>query len=208
VFEDGFLFEGTGLLGHSSLRKTNLETGEILQKRDMPPQYFGEGITVFDGRIVQLTWRSNIGFVYKKDNFNLVEDFSYPTEGWGVTSDGQKLIMSDGTEYLYFLDPEDYSITGNVRVTEDGTAVTKLNELEYIDGMVYANVWLTDRIAIIDPGDGRVTGWIDLTGLLETTGYEEPPDVLNGIAYDSEEARLFVTGKLWPSLFEIELVPS
>lgn len=207
VYENEALYEGTGLYGQSSLRRVDLESGAVLQRHDLPAQYFGEGITVFESRIIQLTWKSHTGFVYAKDSFDLIEQFSYPTEGWGLTHDGERLVMSDGTSTLYFLNPESFNEIGRLEVRERGVPVSELNELEYIAGEIYANVWRTDRIARISPGTGEVTGWIDLAGLLdpETAGAEA--GVLNGIAYDAENDRLFVTGKRWPSLFEIRLIP-
>jgi glutamine cyclotransferase len=207
VYEDGLLYEGTGLRGESTLRRVELETGTVLQQRDLPADLFGEGVTVFGDRIVQLTWQSNVGFVYDKESFELLRDFDYPTEGWGITHDGERLIMSDGTSTLHFLDPATLEETGGVEVLDGDRAVDRLNELEYVRGEVYANVWQTDLIARIAPETGRVTGWIDLTGLLNAEDRSEPVDVLNGIAYDAEGDRLFVTGKLWPTLFEIILVP-
>lgn len=205
VFENGFLYEGTGLHKRSTLRKVELETGTILQIYELPPQFFGEGITIFQDKIIQLTWQSNVGFVYHKDTFELLHQFTYPTEGWGITHDGTQLIMSDGTSTLYFLDPETFERIYQITVHDNGDPVTMLNELEYIQGEIYANVWLTDRIARISPQTGQVLGWIDLEGLLSLKSGEHV-DVLNGIAYDAEHDRLFVTGKLWPHLFEIELV--
>jgi len=207
VLEDGVLYEGTGLYGQSTLRKVGLETGDILQIYELPDQFFGEGITIYGNRIIQLTWRSNIGFVYDKDSFELLQEFNYSTEGWGITHDGTRLTMSDGTSALYFLDPETFEKIGQIEVFDNHGPVTRLNELEYIQGEIYANVWQTDRIAIIAPETGRVIGWIDLAGLLTEEDRSEPVDVLNGIAYDAEADRLFVTGKLWPKLFEIELIP-
>jgi glutamine cyclotransferase len=206
VFEDGFLYEGTGHYGNSSLRKVELETGDILQIRELPAQFFGEGITICGNEIIQLTWQSHIGFVYDKDSFELLQEFNYSTEGWGITYDGTRLIMSDGTSTLHFLDPQSFVEIGQLEVFDDNGPVTRLNELEYIKGEIYANVWQTDRIAIIAPETGRVTGWIDLGGLLTAEDRSEPVDVLNGIAYDAATDRLFVTGKLWPKLFEIELI--
>lgn len=206
VFDRGFLYEGTGLLGQSTLRCVELETGTVLKSRALSAQHFGEGVTVCGGRIIQLTWRSKVGFVYDKDSFELWQEFSYPTEGWGITYDGQRLIMSDGSSRLYFLDPESFQVTGSIEVTDKGQPVSGLNELEYIRGEIYANVWPTDRIVRIAPETGRVMGWIELAGLLPPEDRTEPVDVLNGIAYDAENDRLFVTGKLWPKLFEIELV--
>jgi glutamine cyclotransferase len=206
VFQDGVFYESTGLRGSSSLRRVALESGEILQFRALSPQFFGEGIALWGPKIVQLTWQSHIGFVYDKDSFELLSTFHDPTEGWGLTQDGSRLIMSDGTATLHFLDPESLAETGEIDVYDDRGPVVNLNELEYVKGEIYANVWQTDRIARIDPQTGQVTGWIDLTGLLSAEDQNPPVDVLNGIAYDAENDRLFVTGKLWPKLFEIELI--
>jgi glutamine cyclotransferase len=207
VFEDGYLYEGTGLYGSSSLRRVALETGEVQQMLELPSQYFGEGIAIYDGnKIAQLTWRSEVGFVYDKTDFDLLDQFTYASEGWGLTYDGSRLIMSDGTSTLHYLDPETLEEISTAEVVDADGPVERLNELEYINGYIYANVWTTDRIAIIDPTTGHVTAWIDLEGLLSPEEAEEA-DVLNGIAYDAGADRLFVTGKLWPSLFEIELVP-
>ena len=206
VFEDGSLYEGTGLYGHSTLRRVDPVTGDILQARALPAQFFGEGITICGDRIIQLTWQANVGFVYDKDTFELLREFSYPTEGWGITYDGQRLIMSDGTSTLYFLDPETFEEIGRVEVCDEDGPVALLNELEYIRGEIYANVWQTDRVASIAPETGQVTGWVELAGLLAEEDRVEPVDVLNGIAYDAETDRLFVTGKLWPKLFEIQLI--
>ncbi len=205
AFDNGFLYEGTGQYGNSSLRKVDLATGDVLQMRRLSADYFGEGITVYDDTIVQLTWESHTGFVYNKNSFNLLRQFSYPTEGWGIAYDGERLIMSDGTSLLHFLNPETLETTGYIEVSDNNKPVSRLNELEYVNGKVYANAWRTDRIAIIEPRDGRVTAWIDLSGLLRTQEYRGYVDVLNGIAYDSQADRLFVTGKLWPFLFEIKL---
>ena len=206
VFENGVLYEGTGLWGQSTLRKVELETGNILQMRGLPAQFFGEGVTIYGDNIIQLTWQSNIGFVYDKDNFALLREFDYQTEGWGITHDGERLIMSDGTSTLHLLNPETFQEIGRIEVYDNEGSVTRLNELEYINGRIYANVWLTDRIAIISPQTSRVAGWIDLEGLLNREKYGGAGE-LNGIAYDVDNDRLFVTGKLWPKLFEIKLVP-
>jgi len=206
VFENGVLYEGTGLIGQSTLRRVELETGKVLQSFVLTDQFFGEGITVFGDRIIQLTWQSRKGFVYDKDSFDLLQEFSYPTEGWGITHDGSRLIMSDGTATLYFLDPETFERVGQIDVRDTGP-VTRLNELEYVGGEVYANVWRENRIAVINPQTGQVRAWIDLTGI-QSLGNQGPDDVLNGIAYDANSGGLFVTGKRWPQLFEIELVPS
>ena len=206
VFENGVIYEGTGLYGQSSLRKVDLESGNILQIYELPDRYFGEGITIFEDIIIQLTWKSNTGFVYDKIGFKLLRDFSYAAEGWGITHDGNRLIMSDGTSTLYFLDPKTFSIIGHIDVYDNSLPVNMLNELEYINGQIYANVWQTDYIAIIDPQSGQVSGWIDLSGLVPSQYASTSIDVLNGIAYDTEKERLFITGKLWPWLFEIKLV--
>ena len=205
--EGGILYEGTGLRGRSTLRLVELETGDVLRLHSLPIHLFGEGVAVYGDQIFQLTWQSHVGFVYDKDSFELLQEFTYPTEGWGITHDGQRLIMSDGTSTLHFLDPETLEETGQIEVYDQNGPVNRLNELEYIHGEVYANVWKTDRISRIDPHTGRVTGWIDLTGLLTEEDRVEPVDVLNGIAYDADNDRLFVTGKLWPKIFEIELMP-
>ena len=207
VFEDGFLYEGTGLHAQSSLRRVALATGEILQLHRLPAHFFGEGITVYQDKIVQLTWKSNTGFVYSKENFELLREFHYSTEGWGITHDSQQLIMSDGTSTLYFLNPETFEQVGQIKIYDNNGPVKYLNELEYVEEQIYANVWQSNRIAKIDPQTGQVVGWVDLTGLLKLEGHRLPVDVLNGIAYDQTKKRLFVTGKLWPKLFEIQLIP-
>ena len=206
VYYQGDFYEGTGLRGRSSLRKVDLETGNVLQIRHLPDQYFGEGVTLFDDRLYQLTWQSHIGFIYDRASFDLLATFQYPTEGWGLTHNGRELIMSDGSATLFFLDPQTLHLLHQIQVRDENGPVRRLNELEYIDGEVYANIWQTDRIARIDPETGRVLAWIDLTGLLPP---EDRPgaNVLNGIAWDEEGERLFVTGKLWPKLFQIELTP-
>ncbi len=204
VFEDGVLYESTGLYGQSTLRRVELDTGMVIQLYALPDQFFGEGITVFDDKIIQLTWRSNRGFVYDKHSFDLLQEFSYPTEGWGITHDGSSLIMSDGTATLYFLNPETFEKVNQIEVY-DVDPVTELNELEFINGEIYANIWKEDKIAIINPQSGHVTGWIDLEGIQDLENLDGS-DVLNGIAYDAEEDRLFVTGKRWSQLFEINLI--
>ena len=207
VFEDGVLYEGTGLNGRSELRKVELETGDVLQSRKLPDKYFGEGITIFKDRIFQLTYKSKTGFVYDKETFELLQEFTYPTEGWGLTHDGEHLIMSDGTPMLYFLDPNSLTQVHKVMVLEEEEVIWGLNELEYVEGQIYANVWPGDRIARIEPGTGRVLGWIDCTGLFTQRDYNDEMYVFNGIAYDPNDSRLFVTGKYWPKLFEIKLIP-
>ncbi|MFQ5650793.1 MAG: glutaminyl-peptide cyclotransferase [bacterium] len=207
VFDGGVLYESTGLRGRSSLRRVALETGEVEKHLALDSRFFGEGLTVLDGRLIQLTWTSHIGFVYDKQSFERLAEFSYATEGWGLAYDGRRLIMSDGTANLYFLDPETYERLGQVEVVDENGPVIRLNELEYIQGRVFANVWLTERIAVIVPDSGQVVSWIDLAGLRERIGQTSSVGVLNGIAFDQERGRLFVTGKLWPTLFEIRLLP-
>lgn len=205
VIDQGVLYESTGLWGYSSLRRVNLETGTILQIHNLPSEFFGEGITIFNNKIIQLTWQNQVGFVYDKQTFALLRNFSYPTEGWGITHDGKRLIMSDGTANLYFLDPETFQRIGQIEVRDGNVSVTLLNELEYVKGDIYANVWGEEKIAIINPQTGQVKGWIDLTGIYPQAS-QNPNSVLNGIAYDEEAGRLFVTGKLWSKLFEIKLI--
>jgi len=208
VFEDDILYEGTGQYGHSTLRRVELETGDILQIRELSDQFFGEGITIYGDEIIQLTWQSNVGFAYDKNSFDLLQQFNYATEGWGITHDGTRLIMSDGTSTLRFLDPQTFEEIGQLEVFDNDTPIARLNELEYIQGEIYANIWQEDWVVRIASQTGRVVGWIDLRGLLTTEDRSEPVDVLNGIAYDAEADRLFVTGKWWPKLFEIELISS
>lgn len=207
VYENGILYEGTGLRRRSELRKVELQTGKVLQKYELPDKYFGEGITIFGDKIIQLTYQSNIGFVYDKETFELLKEFNYPTEGWGITHNGKHLIMSDGTPMLYFLNPETFEQIRSVMVFDKDKSVWGLNELEFIEGQIYANIWLNDRIVIIEPLTCKVTAWIDMKGLLTNQERNEKVDVFNGIAYDPNNKRLFVTGKFWPKLFEIKLIP-
>jgi glutamine cyclotransferase len=207
VFFNGDLYESTGLLGRSSLRRVALETGVVLQSVPLDHDYFGEGLTVSQGRLIQLTWQSHTGFVYGLQSFKLLRQFSYPTEGWGLTQDGRRLILSDGTSTLRFLDPETLTETGHLEVRANGDSVYQINELEYVEGEIYANIWKTDRIARINPQTGQVVGWVDLSGLISPQERPDPEAVLNGIAYDANGHRLFVTEKLWPRLFEIALTP-
>jgi glutamine cyclotransferase len=204
VFLDGALYEGTGLPGRSTIRKVRLENGEVLQIRKLEDQYFGEGITVMGNRLFELTYKSEVGFIYDRATLRRTSTFTYRGEGWGLTHDGARLIMSDGTPFLRFLNPETLKETGRMQVRDGQTPVERLNELEYVKGEVLANVWQTDRIARISPKTGQVTGWIDLKGLLSPRDAAQGVDVLNGIAYDAATDRLFVTGKLWPKLFEIK----
>jgi glutamine cyclotransferase len=223
VFENGFLYESTGNYGKSTLRMIDLETGKILRVYKLQDKYFGEGMTIFKDRIYQLTYKSQMGFIYDKNSFKLLQNFKYPvlrpdsaqpglskptqTEGWGLTNDGSRLIMSNGSSTLYFLDPKTLKQTGSIMVRDNDIPVSELNELEYVKGQIYANIWLTDRIAIIELQTGQVTGWIYMNDLLNQQDFIQPVDVLNGIAYDAVRDRLLVTGKFWPKLFEIKLVP-
>ena len=203
-YRDGVLYEGLGLQGKSAVRRVTLETGKVLQALKIPPGYFGEGITVTAGKLFQLSWRDKTGFVYDAKTFRLIRNFSYFGEGWGLTHDDTSLIMSDGTSALRFLEMTRFSERRRIKVMDGSTAIPNLNELEMIKGEIWANVWQTDYIARISPKDGRVTGWVNLKGLLPPVRGEKL-DVLNGIAYDSAKDRIFVTGKLWPKLFEIQL---
>lgn len=207
VYFDGYLYEGTGLRGKSTLRKVELETGIVIQLHELPDEYFGEGVTIVEDKIIQLTWQANTGFIYDLQNFILLDQFYYDMEGWGITYDGKQLIISDGSSRLHFLDPLTFIETGSIEVHDANGVVTNLNELEFVNGEVLANVYTTDKIARINPQTGEVTGWIDLSGLLPAQDKVLGVDVLNGIAYDAEHDRLFVTGKLWPKLFEIKLEP-
>jgi glutamine cyclotransferase len=207
VFLDGVLYEGTGLNGRSSIRKVKLENGEVLQIQKLDPQYFGEGIAVWGTNLVQLTWQGGVGFVYDRATFQRKKTFSYKGEGWGLACDGARLAMSDGTAFIRFLDPATLAETGRIQVRDGAVPVEHLNELEFVKGEIFANVWQTDRLARISPKTGQVTGWIDLAGLLDPREAARGVDVLNGIAYDAQKDRLFVTGKLWPRLFEIKVVP-
>lgn len=205
VFHDGALLESTGQNGLSTLRRVELKTGKVLKKIDVPRQYFAEGVTLFGGKIYQLTWQHEKGFVYDTENFRQVGEFRYDGEGWGLTQDGESLILSDGTSQLRFIDPQTFEVRRSVTVRDGGQAVRELNELEYVKGEIWANVWHKDRVARIDPRTGNVVGWIELRGLLAPGDVKDPEAVLNGIAYDEAGDRLFVTGKLWPKLFEIRL---
>ena len=205
IFQNGVLYEGTGLYGESELKKMELENGNILQSHSLPDNFFGEGITIFDEKIIQLTWLENTGFVYDEATLKLLANLTYATQGWGITTDGKKLIMSDGTSKLYFLDPETYQTTETVEVQDQSEPLSGLNELEYVKGDIYANIYKQKKIAIIDIISGQVKSWVDLNGLSDPSD-SNPDNVLNGIAYDVNGDRLFVTGKRWTQLFEINLI--
>jgi glutaminyl-peptide cyclotransferase len=206
IYRDGFLYESTGLRGSSSLRKVRLETGEVVQQRRVDQVHFAEGLADWKDQLVQLTWQSNVAFVYDLVSFAPRRTFGYTGEGWGLTHDQQRFILSDGSDQLRFLDPDTFREVRRVSVTDRGVPVRDLNELEYIRGEIYANVWHTDRIARISPETGRVVRWIDLRGLMSGGFKLDAEAVLNGIAHDPTRNRLFVTGKLWPRLFEIEVI--
>jgi glutamine cyclotransferase len=205
IFQDGAFIESTGLERRSTLRRVELQTGRVLQKVDVSPYFFAEGMTLFGGKIYQLTWKGEKGFVYDPKTFEKTGEFKYTGEGWGLTHDADSLILSDGSDRIRFIDPNTYEVKRTISVRDAGHAVEEINELEYVKGEIYANVWHEDRIARIDPRDGRVTGWIDLSGLLKPGEVTDEEAVLNGIAYDEQGNRLFVTGKLWPKIFEIKL---
>lgn len=206
VFVDGHLYESTGLYGHSSIRMDDLYTGRVLQEYKLPAQYFGEGLADWDSELIQLTWKAHKAFVYDRFTFSLLKTLSYSGEGWGLTHDDKQLIMSDGSAYLRFLDPKTFRETRRIHVTDErGHAIENLNELEYIHGEIYANVWQTDDIVRISPQTGKVLGYIDLSGIIDKRELASPDAVLNGIAFDPGKNRLFVTGKLWPKLFEIKV---
>jgi glutamine cyclotransferase len=206
IYVDGDLYESTGLNNRSSIRRVKLETGKVIQQQAVSGEYFAEGLVNWGSDLLQLTWQNQIGFVYDRKSFALKRKFNYAGEGWGLTKDPGRIILSDGTAKLRFLDPQTLMQTGSLNVNDQGRPVLELNELEYISGEIWANVWQTDRIARISPFTGNVVGWIDLKGLL-TPAEKANADVLNGIAYDSGMNRIFVTGKLWPKLFEIKVVP-
>lgn len=207
VYVDGHLYESTGRKGKSSVRMVDLQTGRVLQHYDLPAEYFGEGLTDWGSNLVQLTWTCKTGFVYDRFSLTLKRTFGFEGEGWGLTHDDKQLILSDGTPVLRFLDPQSFSEIRRVSVSDErGRPVTDVNELEYVHGEIYANIWHTDQIVRISPLTGKILGRIDLTGLLENKRPLDPDAVLNGIAYDSKGNRLFVTGKLWPKLFEIKVV--
>jgi glutaminyl-peptide cyclotransferase len=208
IFADGHLYESTGENGKSSIRMVDLYTGQVLQKHDLPSEYFGEGLTDWGSTLIQLTWKAHQGFVYDRFSFSQLRTFSYDGEGWGLTHDKTQLILSDGTSQLRFLDPNSFKVTRRLRVTdESGHPVDNLNELEFVHEEIYANIWHSDQIARISPSSGKVVGWIDLSGIIDKRELPNPEAVLNGIAYDPSTDRLFVTGKLWPKLFEIRVVP-
>jgi glutaminyl-peptide cyclotransferase len=207
IFLDGQLYESTGLNGHSSLRAVNLETGKAEQFKEIPQEYFAEGLTNWGSTLIQLTWKAQIAFVYDRFSFRQLKTLSYTGEGWGLTQDGKNIILSDGSANLRFLDPTTFKVVRTIKVTDNGKAIDQLNELEYVHGEIYSNIWYSNKIARISPQTGKVLGWIDLTGIISPSELSSDGAVLNGIAYDAKHDRLFITGKLWPKLFEIKVVP-
>lgn len=208
-YHDGFLYESTGLRGESTVRKVDLETGEVQQLHELDESLFGEGLTIYNGRIYQLTWQAGIGFIYSADTFEMVGEFSYEGEGWGLANDGERLIVSDGSSTISFRDVGTFEELDRIEVYDDRGAVSMLNELEYIDGEIWANIWMEDEIVVIDPETGWVTRRIDMTGLLQDEDRgDHRVDVLNGIAWDADNGRLLVTGKLWPVIYQIDIVPA
>jgi len=205
LFDGGFLYESTGREGFSSVRKVDLDTGAILKISRLTPDYFGEGLALFEKRLIQLTWLNGKGFVYEKETLRLIEEFVFVPEGWGLTCDGKKLVLSDGTAELRFLDPATFKEVGRLAVTDGGRPVLNLNELEFVRGEILANIWMKSVIARIDPVSGRVKAWLDLEPVVREIGSGDTDAVLNGIAYDAKGDRLFVTGKLWPKLYEIRI---
>ncbi|HSE31238.1 MAG TPA: glutaminyl-peptide cyclotransferase [Pyrinomonadaceae bacterium] len=204
-YREGKLYESAGGDGTSSLRLVELETGRVLDKVDVPMPYFAEGLTLLNGKIYQLTWQNGVGFIYDSKTFSKIGQFNYDGEGWGLTNDGQSLILSDGTNSIRFLDPGSFKVTKTIAVLDGNKPIASLNELEYFDGQIYSNIWHRDQVAIINPQTGKVTAWLNLKGLLQPGEVRDEEAVLNGIAYDSTNKRLFVTGKLWPKLFEIRV---
>lgn len=208
IYDQGYLYESTGLRGESSLRQVALNTGEVLKIQHLPPRYFGEGLTLRNNQLIQLTWQEHKGFIYDRQSFEIIKNFTYDTEGWGLTHDDTHLIMSDGSDILYFLDPITFTPVKQLKVRDRRLPITRLNELEYINGEIWANIWASNCIARIAPKTGKVNAWINLKGLRSVDLASNPNAVLNGIAYDPQGERLFVTGKLWPHLFEIKLTPA
>ncbi len=205
VYDDGVLYEGTGQETGSSLREVELETGKVIRQQNLDGSLFGEGIALYKDRIYQVTWENKVGFIYEKSTFKLINKIYYPTQGWGLTAINDRIVMSDGTNILYFFEPEMFTVVSRIEVFDNKDKVDSLNELEYINGEIWANIWMTDRIARIDPVSGKVLGYIDLKGILPSSDKGPDTDVLNGIAYDNTGNRIFVTGKRWPKLFEIKI---
>jgi len=209
-YDNGFLYEGTGEYGQSDIRKVKLETGEVVQRHVLPGEYFGEGIIKWRDRLIELEWKGESGFIYDFKTFNLIRRFHYPGQGWSLTTDGKRIIMDDGTAEIRFWDPETLAEQGRITVTDQGRPIDQLNELEWVKGEILANIWMTDKIARIDPATGHINAWIDCSGLLAPSEHiPDGPlrtDFLNGIAYDARGGRLFVTGKRWPKLFQVDLV--
>lgn len=209
VFNGGYLYESTGLYGKSSIRKVDINTGEVLKKKKIPKKFFGEGITIYKNKFYMVTWRSKTGFIYNKDTFEYLGSFNYKTQGWGITHDEKNLILSDGTANLYFINPQNFEVIKTLQVkTKSGNIVKFLNELEYVNGKIYSNIWQTDKIAIIDPKTGTIQNMIDFSELKQKIQSDKKIDVFNGIAYNPDSKTFYLTGKLWPKLFEVKLIES
>lgn len=207
LYHNGYIYEGTGLEGKSALRKTDIETGRVIRNHNLESRFFGEGITIHGNQIYQLTWKTKVGFVYDLETFRELSRFYYNTEGWGLTTMGDRLVMSDGTNKLYVIEPVNFTIVGTIEVYDNKSMVMHLNELEYINGEIWANVYMTDLIARIDPSTGKVNGYVDLADIMPASERQnDGDDVLNGIAWDNETGRIFVTGKNWPKLFQIRVI--
>lgn len=205
VYEAGFLYESSGTINESNLRKIDLKTGEILKFIKLDENYFATGVTLYHNKIFQLTLKSNVGFVYDKDSFKLINKFYYNTEGWGITHNDEHLIMSDGTDKIYFLNPKNFKNVYSIKVHDEFKTVTKINELEFIQGEIYANIWKSNKIARISPHSGKITGWLELKGLLTPKEYKKA-GMLNGIAYNKNNNHIFITGKMWPKIYEVKLM--
>lgn len=206
IYEDGHLYESTGLYGHSTVREVDLQSGNVVQERKLPNQYFGEGLTNWGNTLVQLTWKAHLGFVWDRKTLQLIRTFHYSGQGWGLTQDGHDLILSDGTPTLRYLDPNTFQVVRRLTVTDHGKPVKEINELEYIRGQIWANIWMSNRIARISPATGQVVAWVNLKGIIPDVELRNSNAVLNGIAWDKSSNRIFVTGKLWPELFQIQVV--
>jgi glutaminyl-peptide cyclotransferase len=205
VWHDGGFYESTGRYGESSLRRVEFPSGKVIKQVNLAPDLFGEGLALVDNRLIQLTWTTKRGFVYDRETFQVIREFTYPTEGWGLTYDGKDLIMSDGSDQLTYLDAQNFQTVRKLRVTRDGRPVTNINELEFIEGEIWANVWHQDVILRIDPATGQVTSFLDMREIIRPEMVRDPEAVLNGIAYDPQGKRIFISGKLWPAIFEIRL---
>jgi glutaminyl-peptide cyclotransferase len=206
VFYKGSLYEGTGLVGQTYIRKIDLSASKIIKERKIEGNHFGEGIAILNNKIYELTWTSNTCLLWDLESFNLITSFSYPGEGWGLTTDGNVLYMSDGTDVIRIISPKEFKLVNTINITDEGNSIDKINELEYIDGKIWANIWMEDKIIIIDPSTGQVTGRVNLQSLRKYLEPYDDVDVLNGIAYNSETKKIYLTGKKWPLIFEVKII--